>query len=118
MDLTGAAWLVTGYNNGKQAVVSPLVGSEITAAFSSAGKLTGSAGCNQYTADYEIKGSSIQVGPPATTRKMCAEPAGVMDQEAQYLAALQTASSYHLEGDRLDMRTSDGALAVSLVKSR
>jgi heat shock protein HslJ len=44
----------------------------------------------------------------------CAEPEGVMEQEAQYLAALQTAAIYKLEGNRLQLRTADSALAVDL----
>ena len=45
----------------------------------------------------------------------CAEPEGVMDQEAQYLAALETAATYTISADRLELRTADGALAVSYV---
>jgi hypothetical protein len=41
---------VTGYNNGKQAVVSVVIGSELTADFKADGNLGGSAGCNSYFA--------------------------------------------------------------------
>jgi len=33
----------------------------------------------------------------------CAEPEGVMDQEQEYLATLQLAESYELDGDELRM---------------
>jgi heat shock protein HslJ len=36
----------------------------------------------------------------------------VMDQEAQYLAALQSAAAYQIEGAVLELRTKDGALAA------
>jgi hypothetical protein len=36
-----------------------------------------------------------------------------MDQEQQYLAALPTAASYTIELDRMEMRTSEGALVAS-----
>ena len=36
---------------------------------------------------------------------MCSEPEGVMDQEAQYLAALQSAAKYQIEGNVLQLRT-------------
>jgi heat shock protein HslJ len=39
-----------------------------------------------------------------------------MDQESQYLAALQTASTYLEEGNTLELRTQDGALAVQFTK--
>jgi len=112
--LGGTSWLVTGYNNGKQAVVSVLAGSELTAVFTSDGALSGSAGCNTYTATYETSGNSIKIGPAAATFKMCAHPAGVMEQEAQYLKALATAATYRLDGSRLELRTADGALAATL----
>jgi heat shock protein HslJ len=43
----------------------------------------------------------------------CSVPEGVMDQEALYLAALQTAATYSLQGDSLEFRAADGGLAVS-----
>jgi heat shock protein HslJ len=111
-DLGGTAWVATGYNNGKQAVVSVALGTEITANFGADGQLTGSAGCNTYVASYETSGKDgIKIGPGATTMKMC-EPA-VMDQEQQYLAALQTAATYRIDGSKLELRTADGALAVT-----
>ena len=116
-DLGGTAWTVTGFNNGKQAVVSVIIGTELTADFSVNGKLGGSAGCNTYTADYKVSGKSIKIGPTASTRKMCSDPAGVMDQEMQYLTALGTAATYSIDGSKLELRAADGALAVSLVKS-
>jgi heat shock protein HslJ len=42
----------------------------------------------------------------------CNDPAGVMDQEAQYLAALQSAATYQIEGNVLQLRTKDDALAA------
>ncbi len=39
-----------------------------------------------------------------------------MDQEAQYLAALETAATYQIEGGVLELRTSDGALAADYTK--
>jgi heat shock protein HslJ len=116
-ELGGTSWIVTGYNNGKQAVVSVVIGSELTADFSVDGNLSGSSGCNNYTARYEVSGKSIQVGPTASTRKMCADPAGVMEQETQFLQALETAATYRLDGSQLELRTADGALAVTLARA-
>jgi heat shock protein HslJ len=35
-----------------------------------------------------------------------------MDQETQYLAALQSAATYSIEGKVLELRAKDGALAA------
>jgi hypothetical protein len=45
--------------------------------------------------------------------KECAEPEGIMPQELEYLAALRTAATYTFQGDFLEMRTTEGSLAVT-----
>ena len=111
-DLSGTSWEVIGYNNGKQAVTSVLAGSTLTAEFGTDGNLSGNSGCNNYNGPYTITANQIKIGPLASTRMACADPAGVMEQEAQYLAALETAATYQLQGTGLELRTKDGALAV------
>lgn len=108
----GTSWTVVGYNNGQGAVVSVMARTELTADFGADGQLAGNAGCNSYNAAYSTDGDSISIGPVASTRMFCAEPEGVMDQEAQYLAALSTASTYSISGTSLELRTADGALAA------
>ena len=116
LTLAGTAWEVVGYNNGKQAVTSVLRGTNITARFGEDGRVTGSAGCNQYFASWETAAESITIGMPATTRMACAEPDGIMEQEARYLEALHTAASFRFDGDRLVLRTAEGAIAVTLAR--
>lgn len=112
--LGGTQWRVTGYNNGKQAVVSVTAGTDVTAEFKADGKLSGSAGCNRYTAVYTASGRALNIGPAATTRKSCANPPTLMMQEARFLKALATAATYRLDGDRLELRNSTGAIAITL----
>ena len=115
-DLAGTNWEVVGYNNGKQAVVSVMLGTTITANFGADGNLTGNAGCNDYNGSYTVKGDQITIGPLASTRKFCNDPEGVMDQEARYLSALGTAATYRIDGNSLELRTKDGALAADFTK--
>lgn len=110
-DLAGSSWVAIAYNNGKQAVTSVQAGTTITAEFGKDGALAGNAGCNDYNGTYTATGRQIAIGPLATTRKYC-DPASVMDQEAQYLAAMGTAATYKIEGTVLELRTQEGALAV------
>jgi heat shock protein HslJ len=114
--LAGTSWRVTGYNNGRQAVVSVLAGTTLTLAFAPDGRVSGSAGCNHYSAKYTFAGESLGFGPAATTRKMCADHERVMEQEQQFLKALETVASARQEGDRLELRTANGALAVALTR--
>lgn len=115
--LAGTSWRVTGYNNSSQAVVSVLTGTTLTLAFLADGRVSGSAGCNNYSATYTFAGESLGIGPAATTRKMCAEPERVMEQEQQFLQALETVASARREGDRLELRTAAGALALTLTSA-
>ncbi len=46
ISLTDGVWVMTLYNNGKQAVVGALADTEVTAVFGADGQLSGSAGCN------------------------------------------------------------------------
>ncbi len=115
--VAGTSWEVTSYNNGRHAVVSVIIGSKISAAFGEGGRLTGTAGCNDYFASYDTGGETITIGAPGATRKACAEPEGVMEQEGRYLAALQSAATFRIEGNKMELRTEEGSLAVALVRS-
>jgi len=111
--LAGTSWEVTGYNNGKQAVVGVLAGTSISIAFGADGRVSGSAGCNRYTGQYTAAGDTINIGQSASTRRMCAEPAGIMEQEAAFLAALPGEVRARIDGDRLELRNAAGALRVA-----
>jgi heat shock protein HslJ len=110
--LTGTTWQAIGYNNGNEAVVSIAIDTEITAIFGEDGTLSGSAGCNNYTAAYEADDVNIEIGPAAVNMMMCAEPEGIMEQESLYLAALSMAEVYSIDGDRLQLRTGEGSLVA------
>jgi len=110
--LTGGTWSATGINNGKQAVTSLVIDTTVTAVFGEDGSLNGSAGCNNFMTSYTLDGQNITIEPAATTRKMCPGE-GVMEQETQFLTALTTATTWNISGEVLELRTADGALAVS-----
>ncbi|BCX04233.1 MAG: META domain-containing protein [Candidatus Roseilinea sp.] len=118
-DLVGMSWRALSYNNGKQAVVSLIAGTELTVAFDAEGRISGNAGCNAFTGSYRLEDDGkITIGPLAATRKLCNAPEGVMEQEAQFLAALETAATYRIEGDRLQLRTADGAMAANFQRAK
>jgi heat shock protein HslJ len=116
--LAGTRWIVVDYNNGKQAVVSVLAGTKLTANFDSAGHVSGLAGCNDYNGPVKAAPPKISIGPLASTRKYCASPAGVMEQESAYLAALASAATYSMQGATLELRTAGGAIAASFSRAR
>jgi heat shock protein HslJ len=108
--LTGGAWIMTMYNNGKGGFQSGMADVRVTAVFDEHGMVAGYGGCNNYFATYTAGGNKITIGPVGSTRKACAQP--IMDQETAYFRALESAATYKIDGDRLTMRTAEDAAAV------
>ena len=114
--LAGTSWEATGINNGKGGVASVVAGTQVTIAFADGGKVAGSAGCNRFTTTYKAAGEKLSFTPAAATRMMCAAT-GVMEQEHAFLKALESVATMRIEGDQLEMRSADGALAASFKRS-
>jgi len=87
-DLEGETWELS----------KTLKGTVITALFQN-GTINGSAGCNTYTATYQTDGNALTVTLGSTSNKMCAD--NIMDQETEYLAALEGAKTYEIQGNQL-----------------
>ena len=110
-------WTVTGVKTG-DAVVSPIVGTELTAVFADDGSLTGSAGCNNYTTSYTADTGDIEIEPPASTKKLCPEPEGIMEQETAYLAALGAAATYGFNGPTMGVSDSEGKKLITFTRAQ
>ena len=105
--LHGVEWQLVSYADGEGSLTPVLTGSTVTANILNA-VIKGNAGCNSYSADLLLDASRINITTPVTSRKECAEPAGVMEQENQYLDDLQKTTSYYIEGDMLVFKDKDG----------
>jgi len=103
--LEGVEWEVTGYNNGRQAVVGPKVGSRITVMFRD-GQVSGSSSCNRFHGSFTAQGNALTIHPLATTRMACEE--GLMAQEQEFLSALQSATTWKIVRGMLDVHRADG----------
>src|SRR5262245_16723820 len=108
--LEGHTWNVTGFNNGRQAVVSLIPDTHLTLSFEK-GMVTGQAGCNTFHATYTAQANRIKIGAPATTRMACAD--AVMTQERAFLAALASATRWAIDGGMLDMHRGDDERALT-----
>ncbi len=105
--LIGTAWSLAALQG------EPILpDSAITARFSADGRVAGNAGCNDYAGAYDLGEETIAIGPLRTTRKFCQQPEGLMEQERLYLAALQAAATYRIDGRTLELRTAEDAMAV------
>jgi heat shock protein HslJ len=105
--LIGPTWRLASIN-GREA----LPGVRVTAVFGADDRVAGTAGCNRYVGRGAASGSRLDVGPLAMTRMFCGAD-GVMDQEQAYVAALENAKAYRIDGARLTLgRTSGSATLV------
>jgi heat shock protein HslJ len=112
--LVGPAWDVTGLNNGQEAVTSVITGSTVTVTFAADGTVSGSAGCNTYSATYTLSGADLKVTPPAATRMLCDQPAGVMEQETAFLKALERSVIVEPASNGVTLRGANGEIQVTL----
>lgn len=106
------SWAVASFDDGSGAVVSPVSGSTLTAVFHLDGTIEGNAGCNAFSGPYTAVGTSMTIGPLATTRMACSSPA-LDTQEQQYLTALQSVAAWEA-GDGITLRDWGGSTKVSL----
>jgi heat shock protein HslJ len=71
------------------------------------GRVSGRAGCNQFSAPYSIRAAGqLTIVEAVTTRMACPPPA--MRFEADFLDKLQAVNNYKINGPVLEMKTVDG----------
>ena len=101
-------WTLSSYGevNNSKAV---LADTEITATFDKEkGEVSGSGGCNTYFASYEIDGNNLSISNLAWTERACLSPAGVMEQEQEFLSLLGDAKSFQVNDTSLAITCSNG----------
>ncbi len=84
--LIGAAWLAEDLE--KRGVLDR---AQTTIRFDSHERVSGSTGCNSYSASYDLKGHTLRFGAAAATRRACV-PA-LMDQEQRFTRVLEATTS-------------------------
>lgn len=104
---------VTGYlDAARDAFVAVLDGTHVTLAPTPDGDVRGHAGCNRFGGTYTHDGPAIALGPLATTRAHCPQPAGVMEQERTFLAALAATTRFEREAGTLTLLDGAGRATV------
>lgn len=119
----GSAWVLEKFVERDRAT-SVLDGTRITLRFDRGtlrrtGMMSGSAGCNTYSADYEYINEFTSGTPTVTsiTEKVCPAPAGAMEQERRYLSRLEVDTYWYaldIKGN-LKLSTRDGERKMKFV---
>jgi heat shock protein HslJ len=102
--LAGTSWTLTDLDSGGVTGTAPTL--ELTET-----DANGTGGCNTFSGTYTTDGNAISFGPLATTMMAC-EPT-IMEQETVYLAALDGATTYAVDGDTLTITGDAGSLTYA-----
>jgi heat shock protein HslJ len=73
-------------------------------------RASGNAGCNQYGGSYTLSGSSLRMGPLASTRRACVDEA-LTRQETAFLRALDETRSWRINDNTLILSSESGPVA-------
>lgn len=105
--LTQSNWTLQSYADPTGGLVPAMSGTRVTARFGSDGRMSGSAGCNQYAASYTTKDFAIAISPAATTMMYC-ENTNVMQQESAYIKDLAKAVELRVSESNLNLYDTTG----------
>ncbi len=99
-DLKGTAWVLAEING------QPVLENSLPTLVFDETSLGGNGSCNRFGGDYTQDGDKLSVSALFSTMMYCE---GVSDQEQAYLAALQAAASFRIDGGRLIILDASGA---------
>lgn len=104
--LAGTSWVLEEMNG------QPIVENTTpTLSFRNEKESGGNASCNSFGGNYQAQNGQLTFGSLISTLMACLEP-GVMEQESAYLAALQSAAAYRVEGGKLFISDASGAVVL------
>lgn len=108
--IAGTAWRATGVNTGTGVETTALT-EMLTAVFGTDSRISGSGGCNTFSAAYTESGDSISITGLTATESACAPDVTALEQK--YFAALQAATTLEIRGDLLTLRDAGGSTQVA-----
>jgi heat shock protein HslJ len=106
-DLNGSTWYLWYINNTPLINGTSIYGQFVINADGASGTLSGSAGCNNYIASF---GQNMGVQTALSAKQVCTKPAGVMNQEGNYINILSRAFGYWQTGSQLIINSGSGVL--------
>lgn len=103
--LAGTVWVLTSLEG-----EPPIEGTAPSLSFGE-DTLGGSAGCNSFGGEYEVRSDQLKVGEIAATLMAC-DSAAVMEQERSYVAVLRSAQTFSFSDSELRITTAEGGELV------
>jgi len=105
--LEGTTWRAEDIDGARSSDRTPS-----TVAFEANRRIEGRAACNRYFGTFEQSGETVRIRPAGLTRMAC--PPAVMDQERQFLVALEAVKRGRREGETLELLDGDGRVRIRL----
>ena len=109
-------WVLESYRDSTGILIPVIDNAGITARFGGDGILSGTSGCNRYSAAYLVQGKQIAIVPPRLqTQLLCPTP-GIMQQESAFLADLSSASYLQTGGTGMKVLNNESRVILSFRK--
>ena len=106
--LTGAVWQWQQLVGDDGGIVVPNDPGRYQVAFNPDGTLTALVNCNSGRGDWTVSGAALTIGPVATTRMACPNPA----LDAQFTAILEQTTTFSFADGLLQLALKSGGLAT------
>jgi heat shock protein HslJ len=103
-------WKLTQYLGPNNTQVPALASATPTATFAG-GMITGTTGCNSFTASYTVSGSTLTIKPGIMSLVGCQGPVGT--QEQAFMANLNTVTGFTITGSTLTLTNASGAAVLT-----
>jgi heat shock protein HslJ len=97
--IIGGVWKIRSFETYSGSIIGTTNTNGYTVSFLDGGKLASRADCNQCTGSYAISGDSLQIGPLACTKAICAS--GSYDK--LFLDILTNATTFGVQGIELSI---------------
>ncbi len=111
--LAGTSWALVSYGN--QGSEIPIVtDSQVTLQFGEQGGVSGNAGCNSFGGTYQATSVTLQFSQIISTLMACMSE-NVMQQEHDFLGALNHAASYEISNGNLQIKDADNQYFLNFV---
>ena len=109
-ELSNSVWVLESYGSTDDSR-QVLEGTRVTLEFDlNDNVISGSTGCNTYFGNIELSGRTVRLDSLSWTERACAYPEGVMQQEANFMNALQGSSAYEITDGLLVLQSSGGII--------
>lgn len=109
--LAGTQWsLVTLGSSGAETPIVP--DSHVTLQFGEENGVSGNAGCNSFGGSYKVENQKLEFSQVITTLMACT-PEEVMQQEREFLNALNNAASFEISNGNLQIKDQAGQFVLN-----